>query len=608
MTTTREFDGSAGMDFGVGYDSATANVKGDCVIRTPPESLSFTGQEILFQIYLIEEYSTFINAMGISLTTSMKGTFGGSSKSSYALNQKINKYSIFYLVSVRVTNATKRMRDTQLKEDSWKLLDTNPDEFYKRCGDEFLTGITSGGEFFATVEIVTQSEEEKQKFFTEMKTHGLAGKIGTYSAGTEFKNTLEKMLGIYQHNIMIFQRGGEQTSIPVTADDMIKRAVDFPCEVVGDKAYPYLATFLSYESLPHPSGPTPISRDNQKYVIELYARKRLEYLSVIADIEYVLSNQNQFETFDSNFLTAKANEMRAQINRLIERASLCFSDYQQCPLPDDLIDPVVELPKRKPQDAIDAVKIAKEAANAAASDAEIAKQAANKVLDVKNRTTPGPNGPSQAALATVEVQNAQRAVESAQKQVQIALKAKTVTADAAPFANQAELSLAQAQSSAANAKQYANEAHAIGYAPYWNGPTEFTACNTGRDLEDFGVLELDTSKFIIDPNSEPVMVHCEGSFHTPSFQGSYRESGPRFQAGNPPTETCDGSLSNILYATIQKKIQYSNIWRLEWTNNNFDYRNLNGRRIQCGSFTLLFENQSGFSNSVEISVFMEYRL
>src|SRR4051812_42786409 len=135
----REFDGQAGMDYGVGYDAVAGTVRGDCVIRSNPEAPSgASGQEIVFSLRQVENTQEFLEVLQVSASGSMRAALGrGSFKAKFASEQRINAYSIYLLVAVRVTNPARRMRDIHLTENARSLLATQgPEAFRNRCGDE----------------------------------------------------------------------------------------------------------------------------------------------------------------------------------------------------------------------------------------------------------------------------------------------------------------------------------------------------------------------------------------------------------------------------------------------------------------------------------------
>jgi hypothetical protein len=299
---------------------------------------------IVFKLRQITTSSELAEELNISASGSFRAQFGkASAKASYASQQNINRFSVYLLVQVLVTNPVERMRDVKLTAEAWDLLETKgEEEFRERRGDEFLSGITTGGEYLAILQITTRSEEERKNVSASVRAKG-----GTWRAGADFKFALEKISEEQEIEVTSFQQGGDTTTVPDTLEEILERAVNFP-QQVKDKSFPYTAFFQDYSTLDLPSGMmNPIDVANQKRVIEKLADYYLSYSDTLNSIEYVFKNPSQFEDFDAVALNTKANEVRGVLNTLVESASSCFDNYKSCKLPEDLSRPVVDLPTRK---------------------------------------------------------------------------------------------------------------------------------------------------------------------------------------------------------------------------------------------------------------------
>ncbi len=339
----REFEDI--MAFGAGFDAVSGDVKGDCVLRTEPESTTVgQGQDVSFFLELITDSVQLAKRLEVSASASLKvGLGGGSAKAKFVADQKINSYSAFLLVHVVVKNPTKRIRDVRLADSARELLATGKREgFRRRCGDEFLVGITTGGEFLGMIEIESRDETDKKDISAKVRASGL-----TWKASAEFHSAVERITAQRNTKVTVFRKG-TQESIPIELKDMIDQAKDFPKLVAGANAYAYSASFQSYEVLDLPPTANPIDIKAQAYVVERMAAEHMRYQNMLNNIEYVLDHPEQFEQLDRAALSTKANELRGALNRIIESASKCFDNYQLCQLPTDLPDLGV-LPQRKSQ-------------------------------------------------------------------------------------------------------------------------------------------------------------------------------------------------------------------------------------------------------------------
>jgi hypothetical protein len=75
----REFEDI--MAFGAGFDAVSGDVKGDCVLRTEPESPTVgQGQDISFFLELITDSAQLAKRLEVSASASLKVGLGGVSK------------------------------------------------------------------------------------------------------------------------------------------------------------------------------------------------------------------------------------------------------------------------------------------------------------------------------------------------------------------------------------------------------------------------------------------------------------------------------------------------------------------------------------------------
>lgn len=117
------FDYINGHDFGVGIDAVNGLIKGDAVIRTAPEEVSGAeGQKVLFDMMQVETTEELTEALGASAEVNVgMGLFNASAQFNFAQQASVNRYSLYLLVSVSVTNAFRQLRDVRLTRDAVNL-------------------------------------------------------------------------------------------------------------------------------------------------------------------------------------------------------------------------------------------------------------------------------------------------------------------------------------------------------------------------------------------------------------------------------------------------------------------------------------------------------
>ena len=475
MTTNHEWDGPGGMDFGVGYDAVAGQVRGDCVLRTDPEGEG--GEEIYFELDMITSRSELSRKLNVTAAASLKAAIGsGSAKARFLLERSINKYSVYLVASCVVRQAARRMRDVQLNDSARAVLQAgNTEGFRQRCGDEFLVGATSGGEFYGLLEIFTRSEDDYREAQASIRG---SGNLGTWSASAAFEEAVRRLSERYELQLRMYSNGGlSDQPLPDSPSGLIEFARTFPQQVRGPGAVKYIATFMDYNSLDLPAGPNLIDVQNQKEKLEWYATQRLQFLDLSSSIDYILNNSDEFQSFDSNYFAQYNNEIRSSIDRLTAAASRCMNDYNSCQFV-DLPDAAVRLPQRLDSTVLGARRLAQEASERAQQHGEACHNHLAEILQIRNEIRTGPDGKRLADRARVELANAQQALTLAEHSCDdvellarghpdIGIEGMLATAQVAR--NQAREDVALAQ------HKYEGDEHelgiyAIGYAPYWNGP------------------------------------------------------------------------------------------------------------------------------------------
>ena len=314
----------AGMELGRGVDTLSGDVRGVCVTRTPPSDVQ-GGQRVKLTIERIESKEELRKAMDLNAQASLSGV--GDAKVDYFKSREFNRYSFYLLVSASVRNSQQVMDagSVALTEEAEILLGAGQIErFRERCGDVFLNGQISGGEYFAIYEFKTSSSNEREKLDSEVK-----GSYGVFSASAAFKNSLERISEMATTNITVHRTGDDGSPISREADAILEYASNFP-QVIShpEKAVIYRALVLDYRTLDLP-GDAETFLETRPYEDEIafLATRENEYDDAIHSILYVFDNPSQFEdltTERQSALNGKLNDLRDARRRLQKRALGCF--------------------------------------------------------------------------------------------------------------------------------------------------------------------------------------------------------------------------------------------------------------------------------------------
>lgn len=322
------------MSCGLGFNSASSTIRGQSVTIEPLQSEG-DGQTILFSCHKTESVDDVYTQIGLSVDASASaGLFGGSDKFDFVQNKSLHSYSVFLVVSIRVSNATQHMLGEQLLPAAADLLAKGDnDHFIASFGDYYIKGIESGGEFFAIIEIQTTDWNDQNTISNSLDVAGFFGDGGAELQGN-FTSKFQTVTQSRSLDISSYQKGGqgEGAKQKVTPGELLDKALNFANDAFTHPV-PYRAELQDYVSLNPPNPPNVIDIQNAKDVLQQLATNRNILLQFINDITFILSNPDQFDTPKAGVdLNALANQARATINEIKQAASSCMGDVRTCKL------------------------------------------------------------------------------------------------------------------------------------------------------------------------------------------------------------------------------------------------------------------------------------
>lgn len=440
--TKRDYDAASLMQFACGFDSLSGDVKGTAVSGIPGGPSG--GTETIFSLYKVEEIDDFLKNLEVSASASIQAGWGkGGAKAKFASKLKIHEYSVYIAATVTVSKGTRILQSPKLDDAAAQMLTTPEGQvtFRKMYGDEFLAGVTSGGEFIALLEIRTKSRDEQQEASASVSG---SDAVGANTGSGSFSSFIQSIKSKYELSVHSLQRGGSDPNAVVTPETLIEKATVFPGTVTGDHVFDYVASFQTYDVLPRPEGASIIDIQNQKDVMEALGVYRGRYQRAIDSIDYVLDNHEQFATFDSMVLVAKRNELLGDINKLMATAAACHQDYTQCALPVDLADPVFQLPVRLGKTDLEAIAAAKTAAVEALGHAVACKGHVTRLLQISQNEQPGLSGTELINKANTELANAKTAAALTHDAANVAITAGVTSIMANEYIKAAQAAATQA--------------------------------------------------------------------------------------------------------------------------------------------------------------------
>jgi hypothetical protein len=341
-----QLDWTDSMTLLKGYDVVSGLTRGDCV--NPGELDNGTagadGNKGIWQIDFITDTAQLQKSLDVSASASLGQAVGASAsvKARYANSLKLNSYSVYALASVQIEKSAINYNNVMLKQpyvDLINRLDPNKMKTFRtRCGDKYVAGQKTGGEYAAIIEIRTSSREEQTNASASVKA-----KAGPYSASGSFASALNELNSKYEMKMTTLKIGGTNEAVPTDAAGIIARAAGFEKEV-DTRSVPFKALLADYETLENFPIESPIVTESAINVIETLNKSRLLIVTTRANIEYVLANQSQFSNVNGEELSQKLNVLNDAENKLLDAARACAKNIDNCSLPSNFGDISVKLP------------------------------------------------------------------------------------------------------------------------------------------------------------------------------------------------------------------------------------------------------------------------
>ena len=387
--TKREFDATQLMQFKCGFDALSGEVLGMAVSGDPGDSIG--GEQTITYIEVVETVDDFVKYLNVSASASIQVAFGhGGARAGWAETLSVHDYSVYVVVYISVTTGTKILQNPAFTHDAGQLLVQHPDDFRKQYGDEFLAGVTQGGEFIGFLEIRTKDQADQQQISAGLSGGGTFGAISG-DASASLQQSISTLTSTQNLTLSTFQRGGSNAGLnQVTVNDLLQKATGFAATVTGADVFDYVAVFETYDILTPPTTPNPVDVQNQRDALEQLGLYKLRYMKVRDSIQYVLDNPGEFAAFDSSALTDKLNGINDFLNHLKDAASACFADLTKCKFPGFLVDPVVVLPQRLAVDVQTAVAAAQNSMTQANQAAVACKTHSDRIIQISQIIQVGP--------------------------------------------------------------------------------------------------------------------------------------------------------------------------------------------------------------------------
>ncbi|NOT86338.1 MAG: hypothetical protein HOP02_16500 [Methylococcaceae bacterium] len=233
---------SDSMHIGKGYDSITGEVKSTvCVSGTPiplADGTPQAGNMDYEQTNSLEKLSAFSQ-------TSVAASYGNGAFSADAFyttlsEKKYSRFNEHLMVKVAVENQREllpvdRLNPNSLKKDAKKAWKKGQEEFRSLCGDMFIVGKITGGEFMALFSGETSSTEEQNSMAASLNAAG-KGTWGQASGSATVEERINQYYKDGKIQAKILRKGPHEEFPQLNVKDIIEYARTFPNRVKGNEA------------------------------------------------------------------------------------------------------------------------------------------------------------------------------------------------------------------------------------------------------------------------------------------------------------------------------------------------------------------------------------
>lgn len=333
-----------GIDLGMGFNTLTGEVRGLGAIGEASEA-GAGGQKVVANARMIETETQMSESLNVSVEASghyglfsAEGRFGLSQETSYTAQ------STYVIAKCLVENPFVSLTRAEVHaEAARRMRDSGPEAFKSGYGDAFVRGLRTGGELYVVFQMTSSSTTEQ--------THvaaSLQAEVQGLLAGGSVKTSVETMSKAQEKNtsvvVTFYQRAGRDSSIaPITdPQEIAKRLKEFPTIARAAPAA-YAAQIVDYGVLALPPFDEVAFRQRVD-ALEDYARLKMKFSNVRAEIETVRRNPNMFvQSYSDNDL-AKASDLYV---RAINRLNAHARDVSALRSPPDLFDPGAHDPALK---------------------------------------------------------------------------------------------------------------------------------------------------------------------------------------------------------------------------------------------------------------------
>ncbi|MBI2603055.1 MAG: hypothetical protein HYW48_08360 [Deltaproteobacteria bacterium] len=341
-------DSSIALLVGQGFNSVNSGAKGHCVdiggLETQTGQISGSFAE--YRLLEITSESSLRENLNVSASGSMKFAVmgGGSARMNFVRSVNKTGSSRYVLVHARVGNQLELATSFRLKEKAATLLASDKEGFVRNCGNEFVYGRRTGGEFYAVFEYEFHSAQEEKRFNTAIEASGFGWK-----ASGNINQELAKFNMSARVHVKMLRFGGIGPLPDIK--DLQDYGSKFGTVVSAMTGSPVTLELITknYDGVePFDISGYASSLTRQNRMIKQLAEAIEGAYESRRSIIYVKRNSHVFEDFDESHLSKAEVNLSRFINIYEQAVVDCFENYVNgCSIPQESYPSAPVLPERK---------------------------------------------------------------------------------------------------------------------------------------------------------------------------------------------------------------------------------------------------------------------
>ncbi|MGJ5205048.1 hypothetical protein [Bradyrhizobium sp. HKCCYLR20261] len=151
-------------------------------------------------------------------------------------------------------------------------------DFYRKCGNRYVSSLAVGGEFSAVIDIETNSETERSDLRSTMSVVA----TGYGSASASYAAAMQKISNSYQKNIRIIRNGTGEAIPSLTIDSLVNYSLAFPTKINAVTGAPMSLSYADYQTI----DPSIETYRDQEIVVSGMANQFGDFFELLGDLDY----------------------------------------------------------------------------------------------------------------------------------------------------------------------------------------------------------------------------------------------------------------------------------------------------------------------------------